>query len=94
MATEKPFACPVLLSTACLIKINVEGSAAAVLEGARGVLDAVGPAIYIELHNAEEQQAVRDELQSRGYQLQTMDGRKVADPTVGWSSPLWCWREL
>lgn len=76
-----------------VLKIDVEGSAAAVLEGARNILETTKPGIYIELHNAEEQRAVRDELQSRGYQLQTMDGRKVVDPTTGWSSPLWCWFE-
>ncbi len=76
-----------------ILKIDVEGSAAAVLEGARQLIDAAQPSIYIELHNAEEQEAVRDGLQTRGYQCQTIDGQKVADPTTGWASPLWCWRE-
>jgi FkbM family methyltransferase len=77
-----------------ILKIDVEGSAAAVLEGARNILDTARPGIYIELHSADEQRAVRDELQSRGYQLQTMDGRNIVDPTTGWFSPLWCWMEM
>jgi hypothetical protein len=77
-----------------ILKIAVEGSAAAVLEGARNILETVKPGIYIELHGDHERIAVRDELQSREYQFQTMDGQKVADPTADWRlSPLWCWVE-
>ena len=75
-----------------LLKIDVEGSAAAVLEGARTTLRKFGPSIYIELHSADEQRAVRDELLPCGYLLETLQGRLIADPTAGWVSPLWCYR--
>ena len=76
-----------------LVKIDVEGAARGVLEGARGVLDACSPSIYVELHSADEQAAVRDELAARGYTIERLDGRRVVDPTAEWVSPLWCWRE-
>lgn len=73
-----------------VLKIDVEGGAAAVLRGARRLLDEIRPRIYIELHGPEEQSGLRDELQLRGYRLLTMDGRTVTDPVAEWHSPLWC----
>lgn len=75
-----------------LIKIDVEGAGLRVLRGARRILDTVAPRIYMEMHGPEEQAAVRDELLSRGYVAETLDGRRVIDPTVGWHDPLWCYR--
>ncbi|MFI5177879.1 MAG: FkbM family methyltransferase [Vicinamibacterales bacterium] len=75
-----------------LIKIDVEGGAASALRGARGLIAAHSPTIYLELHGPEEQVGVRDELISRGYVGRTLDGRVVDDPTLGWHSPLWCER--
>lgn len=75
-----------------LIKIDVEGGAGGVLRGAARILETVGPGIYIELHGPEEQAAVRDELLTRGYVAETVEGTRVADPTVGWHDPLWCYR--
>ena len=46
--------------------------------------------IYLELHGPEEQAGVRDELVSLGYEIETLDGAVVTDPTAGWASPLWC----
>lgn len=74
-----------------LIKIDVEGGALGVLRGAARILDTIGPGIYIELHGPEEQAAVRDELLTRGYVAETVDGTRVADPTIGWHDPLWCY---
>ena len=74
------------------IKIDVEGAAAAVLRGAARILDEVGPVIYLELHGPEEQAGVRDELLSRGYVAETLDGRRVEDPVGSWHSPLMCFR--
>lgn len=77
-----------------VIKIDVEGAAASVLRGARQLIAAHRPAIYVELHGPEEQAGVRDELIARGYVARTLDGALVADPTTGWHSPLWCrWPE-
>lgn len=75
-----------------VIKIDVEGGAAAVLAGARDLLDAASPAAYIELHGPEEQAAVHDALLGRGYVAETLTGERVADPRVGWNSALWCTR--
>lgn len=75
-----------------LIKIDVEGAGLRVLRGAARILEHVGPRILIELHGPEEQAAVRDELLTRGYVAETLDGVRVADPTVGWHDPLWCYR--
>jgi FkbM family methyltransferase len=73
-----------------VIKIDVEGAAAAALRGAARLLANGGPAVYLELHGPEEQAGVRDELLARGYVARTLDGHVVEDPTRGWHSPLWC----
>lgn len=73
-----------------LVKIDVEGAAAAVLRGARRVIQEVRPVFFIELHGPEEQEGVRDNLLAQGYTARTLDGRKVPDETAGWYSPLWC----
>jgi FkbM family methyltransferase len=75
-----------------LIKIDVEGAAASVLRGATRILEDVGPRIFLELHGPEEQAGIRDELLARGYVAETLAGARVADPTVGWNSPLWCFK--
>lgn len=75
-----------------LIKIDVEGAAASALRGATRLLATASPAIYLELHGPEEQAGVRDELLARGYVAETLDGRRVPDPTSGWHTPLWCYR--
>ena len=73
-----------------VIKIDVEGAGAAVLRGARRILDTKRPHVYIELHGPEEQAGVRDELVARGYTLHTLEGGTVADPVASWHTPLWC----
>lgn len=73
-----------------LIKIDCEGAAAAVLRGARQIIAASHPMIYLELHGPDEQAGVRDEVLARGYVAETLDGERVADPTIGWHSPLIC----
>lgn len=75
-----------------VIKVDVEGAAAAVLRGAGRLLDEASPCVYLELHGPEEQAGVRDELLARGYVAETMAGVRVVDPTKGWHSPLWCHR--
>ena len=72
------------------LKIDVEGGAGRVLQGAQRVLEEFQPEIYIELHGPEEQTAVRDYIQRAGYTLMTLSGALVADPTAGWYSPLSC----
>jgi len=73
-----------------VVKIDVEGAAAAVLRGARRIINEIRPAFFIELHGPEEQAGVRDDLLAHGYTAQTLDGTPVPDPTRDWFSPLWC----
>lgn len=75
-----------------VIKIDTEGAAAAVLRGARRLLQSASPRIYVELHGPEEQAGIRDELLRIGYVAETMEGQRIEDPTAGWFSPLWCYR--
>jgi FkbM family methyltransferase len=75
-----------------VIKIDVEGAAASVLRGAARLLSQSSPVIYLELHGPDEQAGVRDELLTRGYVAETLDGARVLDPTDGWHTPLWCYR--
>lgn len=72
------------------IKIDVQGGAGPTLLGARRILDAYEPDIFIEMHGPEEQQAVQDELIDRGYTARTLDGMVVEDATARWVNPLWC----
>jgi FkbM family methyltransferase len=72
------------------LKVDAEGAAAAVFRGASRTLAEFCPTVYIELHGPEEQQGVRELIREHGYTAQTLDGRVVPDPTVGWHSPLWC----
>lgn len=76
-----------------VLKIDVEGAAAAVLRGARDTLAAAAPIVYIELHGPEEQAGVRDSLLSAGYSASRADGSLVRDPTTEWASPLICRKE-
>ena len=72
------------------IKIDVEGAAGFVLRGAANILDRHAPVIFIELHGPEEQLAVKDLIESHGYVVQTLTGKVVREPTVGWHNPLFC----
>ena len=75
------------------IKIDVEGGAKAVLAGLRKTLDTVSPPIYIELHGQQEIEAVHNELVTRGYTIESLDGRNLgnlsSEPIV---SPLFCYK--
>ena len=75
------------------IKIDVEGSAEKVLMGARNLIKSFKPYIYIELHNGNEQIAVKNELIDNGYTVETLDGLKITDTTKEWHNPLWCYVE-
>lgn len=76
-----------------LLKIDVEGAAAAVLRGARETLASRAPIVYIELHGPDEQAGVRDSLLASGYSARRLDGSLVRDPTAEWASPLICRKE-
>ncbi len=75
-----------------IIKIDVEGAADLVLRGARSILDRVSPSVYLELHGGVEQAGIRDELVTRGYRVETIQGTLVGDVTSSWNNPLWCYQ--
>jgi len=72
------------------MKIDVEGGAGSVLDGAQTLIGLHRPTICIELHGPDEQQAVRELLTKYGYKAQTLSGAAIPDPTAGWFSPLVC----
>lgn len=73
-----------------LIKIDVEGGAAAVLAGAERLIAATKPAVFVELHGPEERAAVKRLLDTHGYSAHTPHGDPVADPTAASASVLVC----
>jgi len=76
-----------------LIKIDVEGAAAGVVRGAKGLLMRRTPVLLLELHDAGELAAVERELDALGYQLTDLRGAPI-EPTVDWSQfvrALACW---
>lgn len=75
-----------------LVKIDVEGGAAAVLRGARELLTEIGPTLYVEIHGPEERAALRDLVMAAGYSITTLIGAPVADPTAGQRGPFVCER--
>lgn len=74
------------------IKIDVEGAAHKVLEGAIKTIIEFKPLIYIEMHLVEEQIAVKEILQGNNYKLKTINGLEIDDPTVGWNDHYICYQ--
>lgn len=72
------------------LKIDVEGGASAVLAGGHELIRRCRPAIYIELHNDEEREAVRGLLARHDYRAFSMRGVVIADPTVIHHTQLFC----
>ena len=62
------------------MKIDVEGGAGVVLEGAQALIAAYRPTIFIELHGPEERAAVARLMERHGYAARTPSGENVADP--------------
>lgn len=63
------------------LKIDVEGGAAAVVDGARDVLESARPRVYFEPHDGDERRAVAAALSSLGYEIRTRpDGWVCAPP--------------
>ncbi|GMR10047.1 MAG: FkbM family methyltransferase [Anaerolineae bacterium] len=70
-----------------LIKIDVEGGEAAVLEGMSGALKNDRPTILIELHGPEAAGAVQEILASAGYALHAMrDGYPELGEITSWKT--------
>jgi FkbM family methyltransferase len=75
-------------SAPAIIKIDVEGAAAAVLRGAERLLSEVRPSIYLELHGPDERAAVRDLVARCGYRAEGLNGSPVSDSIA--VSAVWC----
>lgn len=77
-----------------VIKIDVEGAGLGVIEGANRLIEAHRPAIYFELHAADEDapelQAVRMLRDCWGYRLLDLNGSVVENPGPMWGAALWC----
>lgn len=73
------------------LKIDVEGAGAAVLQGARCLLEEVGPTIFMELHGPEERHAI-NELGNFGYTFSGLAGNRITNPIETWCSPILCQR--
>jgi FkbM family methyltransferase len=74
------------------IKIDVEGSEGAVLQGASDVLREYRPTLLIELHTPEQDVLVGRELSTHGYSVVRVEtGEQVRDLSVGWPDPNGIW---
>jgi FkbM family methyltransferase len=62
-----------------LIKMDVEGSEAAVLEGARRILVQHRPVVFIALHGEEQRRACQSLLEQMQYQLHDLSGARIAE---------------
>jgi len=73
------------------LKIDVEGAGAAVLRGARCLLEEFGPTIFMELHGPEERHAI-NELGNLGYTFRNLAENRITNPIETWCSPILCQR--
>jgi len=65
-----------------LLKLDVEGGEALVLEGARLTLERHWPVVFVALHGRRQQETCRLILESLGYELFTLSGQRVATSTI------------
>jgi FkbM family methyltransferase len=70
------------------VKIDVEGAAKHVLEGAIQIISQKRAKFFVELHDTAEQLAVQTALVNCGYKAIDEAGTEVSNVTVGWHSPL------
>jgi FkbM family methyltransferase len=74
-----------------ILKIDVEGGAHSVIDGADHVLTSVRPLIYIELHSPDEHDAVGVLQERYGYAIKNMAGAEIAQPRTAYQcGPLLC----
>jgi FkbM family methyltransferase len=77
-----------------VMKIDVEGAGLGVVEGACALIEAHRPAIYFELHAADEAapelRAVRMLRDRWGYRLQDLNGNMDGELGPMWGGAVWC----
>ncbi len=73
-----------------VLKIDVEGSAGLVLEGAKQTLRRYSPSIFIELHGPEENKAVLSVLRELEYEIKDLKGLTIPDISNTRVLSVWC----
>jgi hypothetical protein len=61
-----------------LVKLDVEGAEASVLEGARLTLERHRPVVFVALHGREQATRCLRLLEQLQYECRSLDGRRVA----------------
>ena len=72
--------------TPSFLKVDVEGGASGVFEGARDVLNSCRPVVYVELHSGDEQRAVREFLLQHNYHAFLWQMRELRIRQAKWST--------
>ena len=73
-----------------ILKIDVEGCAGLVLEGAMHTIQKYKPLIFMEFHGPEERQAVSRVLRELEYEIHDLKNAPVLDIANTPISPVWC----
>ncbi len=77
-----------------LLKIDVEGAGGGVIQGAEHLIETRRPAIYFELHAADDQAGELNALrmlQDRwGYQITDIQGNLQKELGPAWGAAVWC----
>ncbi len=81
-----------ILAPPDLLKIDTEGSAGLILEGAKEMIRLHKPRLFIEFHGPEERRSVSSVLKELGYVVQDMDGHPAEDMVLEKITPIWCFK--
>ena len=77
-----------------VMKIDVEGAGLGVVEGGCALIEAHRPAIYFELHAADEAapelRALTMLRERWGYRLHDLNGKGESEPAPMWGGAFWC----
>jgi FkbM family methyltransferase len=77
-----------------LLKIDVEGAAAAVVAGAKDLLKRKKPSLFIELHATSRQSPeillLKELRENHGYVIHDVGGTLMDEPHIDWSGLVWC----
>ena len=82
------------LSSLRLMKIDVEGAEAALLQGATKTIANHRPHLIVELHSPEQDLLVAQKLSDWGYVIQRVDGPEILHLDRPWPDPNGVWGTL